>query len=253
MVITQAVGSRIYGEMALSLCLAFMQHFPDMELAVLTDGAFQAAGGKRLTNVKTIPVTARNPFRNKTEINQSILSGAYFDADTMIVSKSNAKAAFESLDSARLYLHKIDPAKAGHLQWDSMQNLKSHYQLKNELPVFNSSIIAWKSNTKKFWNEARKAYQNQCPSAELIGGYYPDELAFGAAASKTGISISDERFVCFPWSGTHWNQFGFMSFAGNNASDEFMRAYNRLSNKARKHFGFPQVTIDRRKKLSYGK
>lgn len=241
-----SVNSARYGEMAYNLAVSLRTAHQGVPIAVLSDGSFEAAAEAMDPPVHIIPVDkGLNPFELKTQMweHSPFEDTLYLDADSLMVRMPGLRVrslaglfnSWGTPDFRMMEYGRHNREGKGPL-WGDLSTIMDHYGTPEGalFPEYNSSIILFNKSEKArdLFREAHKAYLDPCPLTELVGGYFPDEVAFGVASMRSGVYSDVEKWqpVYFGWNkegGVPHVQknFPFVSLAGGQQPAWLLNLY----------------------------
>ena len=253
--------------MAVNLAASLRVSFPGVQITVISDGSWEAAAGGFEASV--VPVKkGLNPFEVKTLLPSfsPYQHTLYLDADTiLLLDPYNKPRDLEATWNAwgdppfRMMEYGRHPRDGKGPVWGKLPEIFDHYDLGGLYPEYNSSIILFDNSedTKHLFQEAHKAYINPCPVNETVGGYFPDEVAFGVASMKTGTYSDIEKWqpIHFPWHKGSIAQIransDFISLAGGRQPRNMSNLYDATAREVGKLAGIPTYKFNERAKVAW--
>jgi len=259
-----AIG-RPYGEMAYNLALSIKLANPEVKIAVVSDQASLITVSQNNQKVFDEIIEPKmedylegmqmNPFKLKTFMYDysPFKETLYLDADTLFLNGfADINALFDILEDHEFVMQEvrrytIETAEHSNTVW-TLSNRKTqllpliwpNYKLDDDAvyPETNSSFVWFKKNRKmkSYFTEVKKLYKVRHVWTEKIGGFYPDELAFGIASAKKGVLSGIEGFKPIHF---HWERlfqgpaesakyYFFLGFAGGKQPTKLLYAHDRL-------------------------
>lgn len=194
-----AVRSRAYGEMAVNLAVSLRAYRPDIAISVISDGAIESTGQINIFNEVISVPRGMNPFELKTRLNtfSKYEKTLYIDADSVFISDPDKLFSRVADCSFAVMEYKRHDANSttGPI-WATIEEIFSHYSIpENSLyPEYNSSVMFWVS-ADEWFSLANRIYNSPpCKLIQDVGGFFPDEVAFGVASAILGKYSEIERW-----------------------------------------------------------
>jgi hypothetical protein len=259
MICVIAINDKAYGRLAVNLVASLRFILPDERIVVISDGSFQACEGSELLNCEMIPAWDTNAFKMKAELGSVISDHCiYIDADTIVNDREAAVRAIGMLKQERFYIQeyaRLTPGQTDPGAWGDPSAYGQHYGFTEKYPVYNSSVIAWEPEyTRELWEKAAECYSNPAPVDEDVNGYFPDEVAFGAASAMTGIySENPQKVTWFRWHTDDFRGYPFISLAGGGHVRPAILRYNGIATRNAREMNLPVYKFEPRKKVAYGR
>ena len=243
MIVTLAVNSPYYGQMAFNLATS-IKRYADIPVAVIADtiSLSRIPEHDKWVFDEIIPIEAgANPFEVKTRINQltPFKQTVFIDAD--VVAINDPTQSLEKISKESLW---FDVVGVNDTYWANNELLQKEYGLK-EIVNVNTSIFGFKSlkKTDKFFSKVNELYHNPVSKYKHIGGYYPDEIPFNIEYSKVKrnelkssvLHHSDEKFHIRKTKG-----YSFISMNGKMSPyDPMVKYYDMVVRSNALQFGLP--------------
>lgn len=190
-----------------------------------------------------------NPFKLKTFIYDysPFEKTIYLDVDGMFI--GDAQILLSQTEGVEFQIQEVkrytkESAKNAGVVWTknkSEQQLPKLWDLYNLFddaiyPEYNSSFIFFKKSKyiKTYFDLVKKMYGDRKFSYTKIGGFYPDEMAFGLASAVTGLLGAKEVFkpVFFAWENKIQSpteiekKFSVLGMAGGQQVGKMIQYYN---------------------------
>jgi len=252
MIVTIAVNSPYYGQMAFNLATS-IKRYADIPVAVIADqiSLSRIPEHDKWVFDKIIEVEGQNPFELKTRINRltPFKQTVFIDADTVAI-----KDPTEALDKISKESLWFDVVGVNDTYWANNELLQKEYGLKEVVNV-NTTIFAFKSlkKTDKFFDKVNELYHNPLAKYKHIGGYYPDEIPFNVEYSKLSrkgvkspvLHHSDDKFHISKTKG-----YSFITLNGKMSPyDPMVRYYDMVTKSNALQFGLPVFKFNNKAKV----
>lgn len=201
-VLIMGIRSRAYGEMAVNLANSLKAFCPDIPLCGISDGAIESVDGYNIfDSIVSVPKNS-NPFELKTRLNElsPFSKTLWIDADSIFI--GNPSALFDSLKGIEFACMEYKRHAFNSIDgpiWATCEEIFNHYQLSrySTYPEYNSSVMFWTKSVlnDQFFHAANFIYKSApCKLLQDVGGFFPDEIAFGCASSLIGYYSEFERW-----------------------------------------------------------